>query len=325
MNDQATHVYVLLQSATLIWVGVISWGLLLTHRPQVRTWLPMEPRTSVPWGLLDVALIVSFWQLANVTAVSFARSDIPATDSVSAAAHHSRLDPKNLSEQRITSADCVAMTTASLAAWWLGSVWLLRRGATVRDLGYASPTVFRDVALGFHTYCLVAPPVLFVQSLLANFWPSSPHHPLVKSLVEHSNGRLYWSVVLAAVVGAPFVEEFIFRVVLQGWLERMAAFWHEGVTPWQQNLHEVFLGRTETCSPQVDRNRPFRWPIVVSALLFAAAHMGQGPAPISLFLLALGLGYVYERTHRWLPCVVTHMLINGVTMVQLWFIVHTDG
>ena len=64
---------------------------------------------------------------------------------------------------------------------------------------------------------------------------------------------------------------------------------------------------------------PFGWlPIVVSSLLFALAHFGYGPDPIPLFLLALILGYVYQRTHRIVPSIVTHALFNGMSLFALW-------
>ncbi|MEQ8787419.1 MAG: type II CAAX endopeptidase family protein [Pirellulaceae bacterium] len=60
-----------------------------------------------------------------------------------------------------------------------------------------------------------------------------------------------------------------------------------------------------------------RWPIVVSAALFAGMHLGQGPAPAPLFVLALGMGYLYERTHRILPAITVHSLLNATTIVIL--------
>ena len=60
-------------------------------------------------------------------------------------------------------------------------------------------------------------------------------------------------------------------------------------------------------------------PIVISAAVFALMHWSHGPDPAALFVLALGLGYLYQRTHRWLPSVVTHACLNGTTMLLLWF------
>jgi hypothetical protein len=64
---------------------------------------------------------------------------------------------------------------------------------------------------------------------------------------------------------------------------------------------------------------PYGWlPIALSSLLFGLAHIGYGPEPVPLFLLALILGYVYQRTHRIVPCMVTHALFNGTSLVALW-------
>ena len=63
---------------------------------------------------------------------------------------------------------------------------------------------------------------------------------------------------------------------------------------------------------------PYGWvPIVVSSALFAIAHVGHGPDPAALFFLALLLGYVYQRTHRIVPCIVTHMLFNAASLGAL--------
>jgi membrane protease YdiL (CAAX protease family) len=63
---------------------------------------------------------------------------------------------------------------------------------------------------------------------------------------------------------------------------------------------------------------PHGWlPIGISSLLFALAHFGHGTDPVPLFLLALMLGYTYQRTHHIVPCIVTHMLFNLVSLIAL--------
>jgi len=59
------------------------------------------------------------------------------------------------------------------------------------------------------------------------------------------------------------------------------------------------------------------WPIVLTSLLFALAHVGQGPAPIPLFFFGLVLGYIFRRTNSILPCIVLHMMLNAFSM--FWF------
>jgi hypothetical protein len=71
---------------------------------------------------------------------------------------------------------------------------------------------------------------------------------------------------------------------------------------------------------------PFGWfPILVSSTLFAAAHVGYGPEPVPIFLLALIFGYVYQRTHRIVPTIVAHALFNLITMITLWRLVFNSA
>lgn len=56
------------------------------------------------------------------------------------------------------------------------------------------------------------------------------------------------------------------------------------------------------------------WPIVITSLVFAVMHWGQGLAPIPLFFLSLGLGYLYRQTGSLVPSIVVHFTLNGFTM-----------
>jgi len=54
-----------------------------------------------------------------------------------------------------------------------------------------------------------------------------------------------------------------------------------------------------------------------TALLFAMSHANVWPAPIPLFLLALGLGWLAQRTQSLLGPMIWHALFNGVACVEL--------
>jgi membrane protease YdiL (CAAX protease family) len=60
---------------------------------------------------------------------------------------------------------------------------------------------------------------------------------------------------------------------------------------------------------------PAYWPIIVSSLFFALVHVGQGLAPIPLFILAVGLGYVFRQTGSFIACWTMHLMLNFYSML----------
>jgi hypothetical protein len=87
-------------------------------------------------------------------------------------------------------------------------------------------------------------------------------------------------------------------------------------SPWARDL-------TRTGSPYAEArsSRPRYWPILVSAAAFSLMHLGHGYDFIPLFPLAVGLGYLYQQTHRIVPCIVVHLLLNATSLVVLWLAV----
>jgi membrane protease YdiL (CAAX protease family) len=77
-------------------------------------------------------------------------------------------------------------------------------------------------------------------------------------------------------------EEFFFRRVLQGWLERRL---------------------------------PDGWTaVVLSAAAFALAHQGQGLAYVPLFPFGLVLGLIARQTGSIVACILVHALFNAISV-----------
>jgi membrane protease YdiL (CAAX protease family) len=142
---------------------------------------------------------------------------------------------------------------------------------------------------------------------------------------------------VSAVLAAPLFEEFIFRVLLQGWLERvedrrLGFLATERVTvPVEDYPDQAPLEVIETADPAAEelplmRPRhgwlavlPHGWtPILISSVMFGLAHIGHGVAPVPLVFFGIVLGYLYQRTHRIVPCIVAHMLFNAYSMLLIW-------
>ncbi len=112
----------------------------------------------------------------------------------------------------------------------------------------------------------------------------------VDHLFGAAHGATFALLAVMTVVGAPIVEEWLFRGVVfraldAGWTSR-----------W---------GRPGTVLA-----------VVVSALIFALAHAEWLQLP-GLFFLGVVLAVVVVRTQRLLPAVLTHVGFNALTMASL--------
>ncbi|MCY2990550.1 MAG: CPBP family glutamic-type intramembrane protease [Planctomycetota bacterium] len=309
--------------------------------------LPHEPRRLAPWGLLDVLGTVVLLVVLQAAALSCLPPDWRPLPGIALEAMQT--------DQRIGV--LLASALAELAAAGISLVAVkLRSRASWRDLGFDVRKIAADVRLGSAAFLMLAPPVYVIQMTLVYWFPSQ--HPLIVAIKKDPDLLFLMLSGFTAVIVAPLAEEYFFRVLLQGWCERIATA--------GADLLSLFLGGaaspgspltaapqgTATASPAsheppvepdhpdassrafdgqpsgapASRESPVEaeavappslWPIGLSAGLFAAMHASHGPDPIPLFLLAVGLGYLYQRTHRILPCLVVHFLLNSCSMVML--------
>ena len=292
--------------------------------------LAFEPRSETPWGWL--AVVLSFFLLIGcqiVAAVSFG------------------IEPDAEPTAAQTGALLMTTAVAIIAATFIsiGLIHLVTRAGRA-DFGISLDHVPRDLFTGVFAFFILAPITFAIQYVFVYVLGIESHHPLIELLKEDTTGQLFGVVTLLAVVVAPVSEEYFFRVLLQGWLERIFLFRFAHDRQVDPARSEVTLSSGDATPgstgaapnseanpysppPLVDPVDPNSAapvvptasgvPILISAAVFALMHWAHGPDPAALFVLALGLGYLYQRTHRWLPCVVTHACLNGTTMLLLWF------
>lgn len=231
------------------------------------------------------------------------------------------------------------------------AVTIVMRGGGGMFFGTSTAQRNEDIRIGVAAFCALCIPVIAIQVLAGYLTPYE--HPLINMMIADPQPQVLIPVLISAVLIAPLTEEFAFRMVLQGWLEdllggrlgrRFSILWGRTdnevvVTPHSDPATFALTEPAETNSYDEDGN-PYvspiledetefdedvgihvpafqGMPILISATLFALLHLGQGAAPIPLFVLALGLGYVYQRTRTLTPSLVVHMLLNGQSMVLL--------
>jgi membrane protease YdiL (CAAX protease family) len=161
----------------------------------------------------------------------------------------------------------------------------------LKGLGLRLRTVPKDLGLGFLTLLGTWPLVLAAMSLTIlvtrQFYGRQyqiPPHEALKLITESPSLSLQVLLVVVAVVVAPIIEEMLFRGLFQTTIRSYL-------------------------------QRP--WPaIALTSLLFAAIHTDVSHWP-SLFMLALGLGYAYEKSGSlWRP-IFMHAMFNGLTIATV--------
>ncbi len=277
-----TLALLLVAAAAPAWLFVA--GRFLSGRQPLRH----EGRRPVPWNGADVLMVCTcsflLQSLLPLALLHWQGFEVPRTGKLPAGA-----------EMTILMSQAVAgIGSLVLVALWLA----MRAAAGYESLGCMLRNWRRDLASGLIAATFIIPPVLAVQAILSYLMPSE--HPLFTA-IKQSPSLLPVATVLAVLI-APLFEEFLFRVVLQGWLEKA----------------EQALRRKAPGTLQLPRGV---WPIVLSSLVFAAAHFGHGADPLPLFLFALVLGYLYHQTHRLWPSLVLHMALNALSISVVWLTV----
>jgi len=363
--------------AVCSFASLAFWIWFLGHRATTGRWpklleaMRRDQRGLVPWTAGDLVMILLFFVVATITASHFL-GDI-AGKSVE------RFSTEEMTRIIAVQSIAAVVTLAAAFAW-------LRFSCGADDVALGLPTSRRgtlfDVMLGVVGFFVAFAPVFGVQwltSLLVEY-----EHQVIEILRERSGYQLWIAATITTLLIAPIAEEFAFRLLLQGWVEKTVAkatlLKHQLRRQAAADTRQQPEGGDDAESPstasgaaedsadrklqpeedaqqenaQQDAN-PYQSPesnresaksdvelpvppvplsqlpslppstkaipVVASSLAFALAHLGQGLAPVPLFLLGLVLGFLYQRTGRLLPCIVLHAVFNGYSMLVLMFLI----
>ena len=287
--------------------------------------LSFEPRRPVPWGPIGL-VIALLYLLLIVRAGLVGAEDAPEQPSV------------------ILTLGMDALLKLTLGGGVL--LWLVvSHRATRADLGLpGSPReAAGDFLLGVLAALAALVPVYVLLYLFIGVFGERPQNPLITRMFENPSVPMLAAAFVSAVIVAPVFEEFLYRLLTQGWLEKMLmratvrgelqsggmadaapeAGTFEDTTgepgEWPASTEAEALAGQLPRDGSVPARVPIVWlPILISSLLFSAAHFGleYGYSPIPLFLLAMILGYLYQRTHRILPCIAAHMTFNAISLAM---------
>ena len=308
--------YVIAGICCLISLGL--WVGLLRRISTGQSLLAQDPQELVPWGLLDVYLIFAvsvfliplvFALIAGGLTVQPPQAPVSETSVLPAASNLQPAVPVEQPQPRLFDQALLQANSKVLALIIVFVYLYSRHRIDAHDVGLSFSHLRSNVKLGLIGFFLIVPPVIALQSLLTMWVPYE--HPTLNALTADRSTLTFLAILVSAGIVTPVFEEFIFRVLIQGFLQRWAAIG-------QKNLSLILLGGQLTEQPAVETHKRMPlWPIFASAAIFALMHSGQGPAPVPLFFLAIGLGYLYLRSHSAIPGIIVHLMLNVWSLIFL--------
>lgn len=339
-----------------IFCGVLaSWGWMIVRLIEHRPFLPPGPiveRRPTPWGAGTILLVMltyfvvsyeAFLQYHDATRPTAPHVKAPAgPDQKPAEVVAKKADgPARGRFPKLSYAEMLAIQGAVNAVLLilLPAIARLTSGTRPIDLGLTLRDGHRQLAVGLVAVFVLMPVVYTVQTAsvfllgLTADQQEQFKHPIAKMLHAEFSPGIAVLALLTAVVLAPAFEELLFRGFIQSWLVKSL----DQILRRRPTLAEI----TELPDPDLDVWEAIDEPgppkpvpvektprsrtaagagIVLSSMIFAGLHADQWPAPIALFLLALGLGYIYERTGSLLAPICMHAVFNGFATLMLFLV-----
>lgn len=282
--------------------------------------------------------------LANVTSYQ----EAAATQAPAPAKASGEIESKEEPVKALPSLETSAwVASAQLLATLLTTLWIMRRlRVPASVLGWSTSHLATDFRMAVQAFILFGPLVYASLALLNYLYTTQYSHPLLEMVDQKFSGLLL--AAWMAVIIAPITEEFAFRVLLQGFLESVAAgpfswkqFWYgrgsyyhpgdlvtaaeptfsaQSIAAMERSEDDATEDRMTSPEPQIDSVRLTRrpwWPILVSGTLFGLMHYSYGLSWAPLILLGFVLGFLYRATHRIWPSLFFHVIFNSMAICSM--------
>jgi membrane protease YdiL (CAAX protease family) len=308
---------------------------------------------SVPWTgsevLLSVFLVWFFWPaLAQVTLQGIGFYRWYYGPELVAVAQSEDSDPIEKTEAQSRLALWPTALASPFQVLTFPILLAALSGTRPEQLGLTARRFGRNLLLGVGGMLVLTPLAFGIYWIVRYLYAESggagvEKHALEIVAQQHPFPSEWVVLVLTATVAAPVREELTFRGVLQPWLaarrwgghvamvgalglavlyqrEHLIAGWQEGIAPLTTAAMPALfvLGLVPVYLLVWWRSQTPRGPAIFGAsLLFACVHTSVWPTPVPLFVLALGLGILADRTRSLVGPIVLHGLFNGVSCVLL--------
>ncbi len=181
---------------------------------------------------------------------------------------------------------CVGVIPALVTSVIIAKIAFVRG---LKGLGLNPRTIPRDFVAALLNLLAVMPAVLgaiilttIIGKLILGDKFQMPQHEELKEIIAYSQWQVRVLIVFTAVVVVPFVEELIFRGMLQ-------------------TLFRSYIVRP--------------WPaIFLASFVFVVFHANAPHWP-ALFALSICLGYTYEKSGSLFRSIFVHALFNAMSVI----------
>ncbi len=155
----------------------------------------------------------------------------------------------------------------------------------------------RDILIGLLGLAAVWPLILLttmagaaLSTWLSGEAPNRLAHETLRTILDDPGSPIAWLLIAGVVIGAPILEEVMYRGLLQ--------------TAFVRFLRKPVLA------------------ILATSVLFAGQHVGSADphAIAGLFVFSIALGFAFERSGRLGPSIVMHAGFNAANVILALFV-----
>jgi membrane protease YdiL (CAAX protease family) len=244
-------------------------------------------------GLRDVSLLPSVVWFFGALVVLLAASSAPTLIGKVA-----WVQEQGYTELQMDAINTVGFYLFGILAG-IGMLFVLKRSTTTENECKAGLGLsILDFPVGLGCFMLAYPFIELMNMLGVYAYtqtqgapPDGMAHPTLTLLTDNPNNPWVLAIVASAIIGAPFIEELVYRVFIQGavlkWLK----------SPWLS--------------------------IIITSIIFAGMHRLMVPADkavpwhalLPIFAVGLTCGVAYERTRRVGVPIMMHICFNAMNVM----------
>ncbi|MCC6511990.1 MAG: CPBP family intramembrane metalloprotease [Pirellulaceae bacterium] len=195
----------------LVLVSFLStWIFAISRWMSGKNLLVVRPWTPRVWGLAELVLVAILVVVGQVVSLSLW-------------AQATGTNLKDMKQESAFPLSAMAAVSATyLVVMLVVTLWMVvRYQATLKHIGLGLNKLLANIGVGLMAAAMSLPIVWSAMVAVSAGFDEDYSHPLLEQLTEEGSVLAYLLAVFCAVIVAPLAEEFLFRVMLQGWLQSL--------------------------------------------------------------------------------------------------------